>query len=245
MSVAYKRRADFDQSLILYYKIEMKQETSLFSHYPVLLFDLDGTLSDPMLGITHSVQYALSKYGIQVDDLQTLCPFIGPPLQDSFRDFYHFTPEQADEACMYYHEFFVEKGMFENELYAGIPELLNRLKDSDKKLFVATSKPEPLARQILAYFKIDGYFDFIGGDTLERTRSAKADVIRYVIEQNALTDLGQLLMIGDRKHDIIGAKAVGIASIGVLYGYGDRPEMEQAGADCIVATIEELEKVIL
>lgn len=223
----------------------MKQETSLFSQYPVLLFDLDGTLSDPMLGITHSVQYALSKYDIQVDDLQTLCPFIGPPLQDSFRDFYHFTAEQADEACRYYHEFFVKTGMFENELYPGIPELLTKLKDADKKLMVATSKPEPLARQILAYFKIDGYFDFIGGDTLERTRSAKAEVIRYVIKQNALTDLEQLLMIGDRKHDIIGAKTIGIASVGVLYGYGDRPEMEKAGADCIVSTIEDMEKILL
>lgn len=223
----------------------MKQNSLPVHHLQTLLFDLDGTLSDPMLGITHSVQYALSKYGIMVNDLQTLCPFIGPPLQDSFQEFYHFTSTQADEACKYYHEYFVEKGMYENKLYPGVPRLLEQLRNDGKKLMVATSKPEPLARQILQYFGIDHYFQFIGGDTLERTRSAKAEVIKYVIEQNNITDLSQLVMIGDRKHDVIGAKAVGLVSVGVLYGYGDRCELENAGADCIVETIQDLEKVLL
>lgn len=213
----------------------MKQKPFSFSDFHYIFFDLDGTLSNPMLGITHSVQYALRKYGIEVDDLRSLCPFIGPPLQDSFRDFYNFSPEQADEACDFYHEYFIEKGMYENELYPGIPDLLKALCDNGKQLMVATSKPEPLARGILDYFGISTYFRFIGGDTLQRTRSAKAEVIRYVIEQNHLADhLPRIVMIGDRKHDIIGAKQIGIASVGVLYGYGSREELEEAGADWTV-----------
>ncbi len=205
-----------------------------------LFFDLDGTLSDPMLGITHSVQYALKKQGIIVDDLQQLCLFIGPPLQDSFQDFYGFTQEEAEQACDDYHEYFLAKGMYENKLYPGIKEFLQQQADEGKTLFVATSKPEILARQILAYFNIDSYFHFVGGDTMQRTRSAKAKVIRYVMEQNNLTDPSGILMIGDRKHDILGAKEVDIQSVGVLYGYGNREEFVQAGADYIVKDLAEL-----
>lgn len=205
-----------------------------------LFFDLDGTLSDPMLGITHSVQYALKKYGIVVEDLQQLCPFIGPPLQDSFQDFYGLTKEEAERACDYYHENFLAKGIYENTLYPGMKEFLQRLIDEGKTLFVATSKPEPLAKQILEYFGIDSYFHFVGGDTMQRTRSAKAKVIRYVMEANGLTDPSDILMIGDRKHDILGAKEVGIQSVGVLYGYGDREELSEAGADYIVEDLAEL-----
>ena len=119
-------------------------------------------------------------------------------------------------------------------------EFLQRLVDEGKTLFVATSKPEPLAKQILEYFGIDSYFHFVGGDTMQRTRSAKAKVIRYVMEANGLTDPSGILMIGDRKHDILGAKEVGIQSVGVLYGYGDREELSEAGADYIVKDLAEL-----
>ncbi len=205
-----------------------------------LFFDLDGTLSDPMLGITHSVQHALKKYGITVDNLQQLCPFIGPPLQDSFQDFYGFSKEEADQACEYYNEYFLTKGLYENTLYPGMKEFLQLQANQGKTLYVATSKPEQLARQILEYFGIDSYFHYIGGDTMQRTRSAKAKVIRYVMETNNLADTSAILMIGDRKHDIIGAKETGIQSVGVLYGYGDRKELVQAGADYIVEDLEEL-----
>lgn len=205
-----------------------------------LLFDLDGTLSDPMFGITHSVQHALKKYGIIVDDLRQLCPFIGPPLQDSFQDFYGFSKEEADRACEYYNEYFLTKGIYENILYPGMKEFLQQQVEEGKTLYVATSKPEQLAKQILKYFGIDSYFHFIGGDTMQRTRSAKVKVIRHVMEANRLTDTSDILMIGDRKHDIIGAKGAGIQSVGILYGYGDREELVQAGADYIAKDLEEL-----
>lgn len=213
--------------------------------YKYILFDLDGTLTDPFFGITRSVQYALKHYGIIVDDLQLLTPFIGPPLQDSFRDFYHFSQTQADEACDKYHERFMVEGWSENKVYEGIESFLREQKESGKELFVATSKPEPLARKILDHFNLSQYFSFIGGDTMERTRSAKAEVIRYVLNTAGIASLQETVMIGDRKHDIIGAKTVGLDSVGVLYGYGDRQELAEAGADYIVEDVEGLCKLLL
>lgn len=209
-----------------------------------LFFDLDGTLSDPMQGITRSVQHALKRCGIVVEDLRQLCPFIGPPLQDSFRDFYGFTAEEADRACEYYNEYFLTQGIYENTLYPGMKEYLQRQAGQGRRLFVATSKPEPLAKRILAYFGIEDCFRFVGGDTMQRTRSAKAKVIRYVMEANGLADPSEILMTGDRKHDILGAKENGVRSAGVLYGYGDRPELSAAGADYIVENLTELEALL-
>ena len=212
--------------------------------YNYVLFDLDGTITDPMEGITKSVQYALSKYGINVEDRRELTPFIGPPLQHSFRDFYGFTPEQANEACEKYHEYFLVKGIFENKVYEGMENFLQRLQESGRKLFVATSKPEPLARKILEHFGLISYFTFVGGDTMERSRSDKAKVISYVMETNGITSANDVIMIGDRKHDIIGAKSNNISSIGVLYGYGDYEELSQAGADFISKDLDELESLL-
>lgn len=213
--------------------------------YKYILFDLDGTLTDPMEGITKSVQYALRKYGINVEDRQLLTPFIGPPLQDSFRDFYGFTPEQANEACEKYNEYFLVKGIFENEVYEGVEGLLQHLTKAGYKLFVATSKPEPLACRILEHFGLISYFTFIGGDTMERSRSDKAKVIRYVLDSNGITSTDEVIMIGDRKHDIIGAKNNHIDSIGVLYGYGNYEELRQAGANFIVNDLNELENLLI
>lgn len=213
--------------------------------YKYILFDLDGTLTDPFMGITQSVQYALKYYGITVNDLQQLTPFIGPPLQDSFQDFYHFSQAQANEACNKYHERFVDIGWCENVVYEGIDSFLCEQKESGKQLFVATSKPEPLARKILDHFNLSQYFSFIGGDTMERTRSAKAEVIRYVLSAAGITSLQEAVMIGDRKHDIIGAKSVGMDSVGVLYGYGDKQELTEAGADYIIEDVEDLRKLLL
>lgn len=212
--------------------------------YEYLLFDLDGTLTDPMEGITKSVQYALSKYGIHVDDRKQLTPFIGPPLQHSFQEFYGFSVEQANEACEKYNEYFLVKGIFENKVYEGIEQLLQRLRKAEYKLFVATSKPEPLARKILEHFGLISYFDYVGGDTMDRSRSDKAKVIRHVLENNAITSLDEVVMIGDRKHDIIGAKSNHIDSIGVLYGYGDYDELNTAGASFIAKDLLELESLL-
>ncbi len=202
-----------------------------------ILFDLDGTLTDPKEGITKSVQHALAHFGIAVDDLDSLIPFIGPPLTDSFEMFYGFTHEQALEGVRVYREYFTQRGWRENQEYAGVREMLRALKTAGFSLSVATSKPEVFALRILDYFHLTDYFDVVGGADLDGTRIRKADVIRYTLGRAGVSQSGQALeqvaMVGDREHDILGAKAVGIESVGVLYGYGSREELEAAGADAL------------
>lgn len=210
-----------------------------------LLFDLDGTLTDPMLGITRSVQYALHRFGIEVDDLRTLCRFIGPPLKESFRDFYGMDDEQATRAVALTREYFAPRGIFENRLYEGIPELLTELQAAGCMLAMATSKPEPFARQIAEHFHLADRFTLIGGATMDGTRTAKRDVVRYVLGALDVEDPTAAVMIGDRRYDIEGAAAEGIASIGVLWGYGSREELAAAGAGQIVGTIPELRALLL
>ena len=210
-----------------------------------ILFDLDGTIIDPKIGITSSVAYALEKFNIPVENLDSLCKFIGPPLKDSFIDFYNFTDEDAEKAILYYRERFQEKGIYENFLYENFESLLINLKKHGSKLFIATSKPTIFAEEILRHFNLIDYFDFIGGSNLDGTRSNKADVISYVLNENSITDLSSVIMIGDRKHDIIGAKKVGIQSIGVLYGYGSYDELISNGADYIVKNLDELSSLLL
>lgn len=204
--------------------------------YQYVLFDLDGTLTDPGLGITNSVMYALRKFGINVSDRSQLYPFIGPPLRDSFRVYYGFSDEQCERAVRYYREYFKKSGMFENEVYDGICELLTRLKASGRTLVVATSKPEVFALEILRHFDLYKYFDFVAGATLNDVRNQKADIIKYALETLNITEKKSAIMIGDRKHDIIGAKETGLDSIGVLYGYGTYDELKNAGATYIADT---------
>lgn len=208
--------------------------------YRYFLFDLDGTVTDPGVGITNSVMYALSKFGIEEGDRRKLYRFIGPPLADSFRDFYGFTTEEAQAGVGFYREYYSEKGMLENVLYPGMEELLARMKADGKILIMATSKPEFFARQIVEYFHLEKYFDFIAGATMDQSRVKKGDVIAYALEQCGITDRETALMIGDRKHDIEGARENGLDSMGVLYGYGSREELEEAGAVYIVETVEEI-----
>ncbi len=210
-----------------------------------ILFDLDGTVTNSMEGITKSVQYALRKYGIEVSDLNELRKFIGPPLKDSFMEFYNFTEEDAEKGITYYREYFTDKGIFENYPYEGIDKLLDSLKSAGKKIILATSKPEVFSKRILDHFDLTKYFDYIAGSTLDGSRSSKGDVIRYALKESNITDLDSTIMIGDRLHDIEGAKACKIESIGVLYGFGDRKELTDAGADFIVNDINELEKLLL
>ena len=195
-----------------------------------LLFDLDGTLTDPKEGITKSVQYALNKFVIKIEDRDELCPFIGPPLKDSFMEFYNFSEEDAKKAVIFYREYFTDKGILDNKVYEGAEEVLKSLVDRGKKLYVASSKPEVFVRQIMEHFGLDVYFTFMGGSDLNGTRDKKADVIRYVMKECGLNDPDSIVMIGDRKHDILGAREVSIDSVGVLYGYGSRLELEEAGA---------------
>lgn len=213
--------------------------------YNYLLFDLDGTITNSETGITRCVEYALNYFGIQVSDLHDLLPFIGPPLLDSFKEFYHFTDEQAVIATEKYRERYKDKGIYENELYPGIEELLAEAAQQGKTVILATSKPEIFARRILDYFKLSDYFSFIAGSGLDGSLHTKTDVINYILQSNNITDLSTVVMIGDRKHDIIGAKNVGIDSIGVLYGFGDYEELSEAGATHIVKDIAELRNLLL
>lgn len=208
--------------------------------YQYLFFDLDGTLTDPGEGITNSVAYALDKFGITVTDRASLYPFIGPPLVDSFMKFYGFSHEDAERAVVCYREYFRDRGIFENRLYQGIPEVLKALKDAGKTLVIATSKPEPFAKRIVEHFGLSPYFTLVAGASFDETRSEKWDVIEYAMDSLKLTDRSEIVMIGDRKHDIIGAKKTGLDSVGVLWGYGDREELTAAGADVIFDTVEQL-----
>ena len=204
--------------------------------YQNILFDLDGTLTDPGMGITNSVMYALKKFKIDVEDRTSLYRFIGPPLKGSFEEFYGFSEEQSELAVQYYREYFKKQGMLENEVYDGIPELLKQLREKNKTLIVATSKPEPFTLEILRHFQLLDYFNFVAGATMDDTRNKKSDIIRYALESCHITDKSTAVMIGDRKHDIIGAKENGLDSIGVLFGYGNYEELKTAGATYIVET---------
>ena len=210
-----------------------------------LLFDLDGTLTDPMLGITKSVRYALNKFGIEVEDLNQLCKFIGPPLKDSFMDFYNLTEEDASKAITYFREYFSTKGIYENEVFYNIEDMLISLKEQNKSLIIATSKPTVFAEKILEHFNLKKYFDFISGSNLDNTRTKKADVIKYALEENGLTDISEIIMIGDREHDVIGAKSLGIECIGILHGYGSYDELSDSGAAYIVKDVNELHSLLL
>lgn len=212
--------------------------------YKNILFDLDGTLTDSGKGITHSVMYALEKFGIHVEDYRELFPFIGPPLKDSFKKYYQFSEEEALLAIRYYHEYFKEKGLFDNQLYPHIEALLLTLKENGHRLFLATSKPERFAKQILDYFQLSQYFDYIAGADMEGLRVEKGDVIGYLLDTFEMGDLSQTIMVGDREHDVIGARANHIDTIGVLYGYGSREELAKAGAIEIVDSVEDLQKVL-
>lgn len=213
--------------------------------YKYLLLDLDGTITDSETGITRCVEYALNHFGIQVDDLRELSPFIGPPLLDSFKDFYNFTDEQAAIAVEKYRERYEKKGILENKLYPGIGKFLAEARLKDKIVILATSKPEIFAKRILDYFELSNYFSFVAGSGLDGSLHTKTDVIDYILQSNKIIDLSSVVMIGDRKHDIIGAKNVGIDSVGVLYGFGDYKELSEAGADYIVEDIPALRKLLL
>ena len=209
-----------------------------------ILFDLDGTLTDPFLGITKSVQHALKHFGIVVEDLEGLRFFIGPPLRDSFMENYDLSEQQANEAIGVFREYFIPKGIYENEIYEGITELLGELKKSGKRLIVATSKPADLAREVLRYFDIGQYFEFVAGSTMQEERTKKEEVIAFAMEQCGLTDPAALVMVGDRRFDVEGARRFGIESVGVLYGHGSLKELDDAGADYIVESVSELRELL-
>lgn len=216
--------------------------------YRQVLFDLDGTLSDPKIGICTCVQYALSKMGIEEPDLDKLEPFIGPRLVDSFAEFYGMSEEEAKQAALYYRERFAVTGKYENVLYPGIYELLSDLKEAGRIVGIASSKPTVFVEDILEYFHIRQFFDIISGSELNRTGNRKDEVLQKALRMLAeKTGLGKedTVMVGDRKFDVEAAEMLGVPGIAVSYGYGPLEELEKAGAKMIASSVQELREMLL
>lgn len=222
--------------------------------YHYILFDLDGTLTDPKLGITGCVQYALRKLGMEAPDADALEPFIGPPLMDSFREFCGLDEEKGAQAVAYYRERYAVDGLFENEAYPGIVQMLIRLQQAGCHLAVASSKPEVFVKKILEHFGMLSCFEVVVGSGLDGSRVRKEEVLEEALRQllgervpakETSAYAEDVVMVGDRKFDIQGAKAYGIASVGVAYGYAAEGELEEAGADRIVKTVQELEEALI
>ncbi len=203
---------------------------------PVIFFDLDGTLTDPQTGIVGSIRYALDKLGLNApqDDDLTWC--IGPPLLESLSQI--VGKELAPLALKHYRDRFSDIGWQENHVYPGIPEVLRQLTDADAQLYVATSKPLVFAERIVKHFDLDRYFLRIFGSQLDGTLSHKAELLRFALDE--IMPKETAVMIGDRMHDVVGAKSNQMRSIGVTYGYGSREELENAGADRLIDAPEEL-----
>ncbi len=213
----------------------------------VLLFDLDGTLTDPAKGITNSFIHALTLMGKEIPSYETLCSFIGPPLTVTFREKLGFPEEEVADCVRNYRAYYAENGIFENKVYEGIPELLEKLQSAGYRIFMATSKPEPFALRIAEKFGFARYFEGICGSAPDESRGRKAEVIAYALETAGLTDADKekVLMIGDRFYDVEGAAEMGLDCCGVLFGYGDRKELEDAGAKWIAETVEELKELLI
>lgn len=214
--------------------------------FDIVLFDLDGTLTDSGPGIMNGVQYALKKLGMKEAEEEQLRSFVGPPLQKRFQEFCGISEEESHRAVAFYREYYGKTGIYENALYEGISELLRELKARRFTVCMATSKPEYYARQIAEYFQIQEYFDFIGGSLMDGRRTRKSEVIAYVLRKCGVGEKDRVLMIGDREHDILGAGQAGVPhTMGVLYGYGGREELERAGAEIIVEKAEDILRWIL
>ncbi|MDD2957238.1 MAG: HAD family hydrolase [Lachnospiraceae bacterium] len=214
--------------------------------YQYILFDLDGTLTNPKEGITKCVQYALADQGIEEPNLDKLTPFIGPPLLDSFQEYYHMNLEQCRKALGKYRERFATVGIFENSVLPGVPEMLQQLRKKGKTLAVASSKPEEFVIRILEKFEILSYFDEVAGASMDGKRTAKADVIREALRRMEISEeeKKQVIMVGDRRHDVEGAKECGLDCLGVYVGFAEPGELEQAGAAYIADTVEGMSRFL-
>jgi phosphoglycolate phosphatase len=212
--------------------------------YSTVLFDLDGTLTDPGVGIIRSITHALETVGRPIDDPGSLRHLIGPPLVDGFSSL-GLAPDEVDGAIRAYRERYAEIGLFENELIPGIEVLLDDLATHGVTMAVATSKPEPFARTIVEHFGISERFSVVAGATLDNRRRHKDEVILHALEHLALPDPSTVVMVGDREHDVFGAIENDVAAIGVLWGYGSRAELSTAGATAIAATVDELRDLLL
>lgn len=212
--------------------------------YQTILFDLDGTLTDSAPGILNSVRHACQKMALEVPEEAILRRFLGPPLPDSFREYLHLQEEDTARAVSAFREYYPKRGIFENEVYPGIPELLADLKKAGKRVVMATSKPEDFARRIMEHFSLESYFDAICGATMDETRTDKGEVIAYALQTAGITQLQGVVMVGDREHDVKGAARNGLPCIGAVYGYGSADELTKAGAVALANTVADLHTLL-
>ena len=213
--------------------------------YTTILFDLDGTLTDPASGLIASFEYALSKMGVDFGTRESLKRFIGPPLFSEWQRVFGFSDSEADRAIRTFREFYEVYGWWDNALYDGIKELLSRLRSAGLTLAVATSKPEVFAKKVLALFGIDGYFDFVGAADTDRTRDKKHEVIEYVFEHIGEDKRAGAILVGDRCYDAEGARIAGIDSLGILWGHGTEDEIDSAAFDLKARTPSEVAQILL
>ena len=213
-------------------------------NYKTAIFDLDGTVTDSGPGIMNAIRYAVKKRGLPETSEEVLRSFIGPPLKEQFQSVFGLSDEEGAIMVATYREYYGEKGIFENRVYDGVPEVFQKLQKAGVRILMATLKPEKYAKQIAEHFGFSQYFDFIGGACMDGRRTDKHEVIEYVIDSCKVVR-ENAVMIGDRRHDIIGASKAGIHSIGVLYGYGSREELEKAGADMIAVTPGHILKFVI
>jgi phosphoglycolate phosphatase len=215
------------------------------ARWRAVLFDLDGTLTDPKLGITRSIQYALRKRGIAPPEADDLEVFIGPPLEQSFRERLGFDASDARRAVADYREYFSQQGLYENEVYEGIPALLRDLRGSGRRVGLATSKPTVFAERILEHFDLARHFDLIVGSHLDGTRVEKSEIVATALAGVVGVLPERVVMVGDRMHDVHGARANGIAAIAVSYGYGSREELSAAAPTSLAESVDELRHLLL
>ena len=215
------------------------------TNYQTIIFDLDGTLTDSQTGIINSLAYAFKQMGLPLPVQSQLKKFIGPPLSQSFQDFCGLNDIETQKIISYYRQYFSDKGWKENQLLPGARELLAKLKQAGKTLLVASSKPEVFVKQILDHFEIDSYFTVIAGASLDDSRSQKSAVIAHALKTAKIEELKGCVMVGDRKHDVEGAKVQGLPTIGLLLGFGSRQELEECGAIAIAENFQDLEKILL
>ena len=213
--------------------------------YQYILFDLDGTLTDPREGITKSVQYALDKMGISEPDLSALEHFIGPPLYDEFRRCYNMDDQQAKTAVAAYRERFGTVGWKENILFDGVPKLLSALHEAGKKIAIASSTPTVFVQKILHMFEIEQYFDVVSGASLDGKIGTKAQVVQQALDAFGVSERSDAVLVGDRFHDVEGARTCGLSCIGITLGFGGREELDSSGAAVVVDTLDELREVLL
>jgi phosphoglycolate phosphatase len=213
--------------------------------YDIIAFDLDGTLTNPERGLIASFVYALGKMGVDYGEKNELKKFIGPPIYEEWQRCFGFTPEESSKALLIFREFYSVYGWWDNEIYPGVKEMLEKLKNAGKKIILATSKPEIFAKKILELFDISKYFDFIGGAATDKTRDKKSEVLEYSIKSVGVSDKSKVILVGDRVYDSEGAIACGIDSLGVLYGHGSEEEVRSAGFTYIVNNVEDIANLLI